>query len=594
MRRSPSLQAVVIGPILVLILLAGLVLYLLVLRSVASFADESIRTTLEVLLRNALTITDSEVDRQNRDGRSASPEAALLYQLNARLRLEDFARVQGVGIVITSDGRRDFAAGLDDRDAAAVAAAPNGGLVTSPSGRSFYVASSLFSPWAWSIDVAKDTAAFDTLLRQVRMIYGGSTLALAVAAGLVFLGLRHTVVRPINAIAKASAAGRDPCYRGVAELEHLSDSIGSTLDSLKAKSLQLETALMSMSDAITVFDKDMRLVAWNPQFEALYEFPPDLLKPGTAFIDIMRFNAARGDYGPGDTDEQIAEIVERARNLHPPRFEVDRPDGRCFEIRRARMPDGGFVTTYTDITSRRQEERLKAVGEAKSKFLENMSHDLRKPAASIIEEARLLLADPEFVHAGRRDSVETLHANAVHLLGLIDEILEMARIEAGQVEVRDGPVEIAPLVAAARRVVEPAARRKRLALEDSIPPGLAAQTDGRLVMRILVNLLSNAVEYTIAGGIRVTAETDGAELRLSVLDSGPGIPADKLGVIFEKFHRLDPTIGRTLPGIGLGLGLPISRELARLLGGDIRVVSRAGAGSMFTLAIPFRTPETPA
>jgi signal transduction histidine kinase len=594
MRRAPTLQLVVIGPILALLLLAGLALYLLVLRTVTSFADESIRTTLEVLLRNALTITDSEVDRQNRDGRSASPEAALIYQLNARLRLEDFARVQGVGIVITSDGRRDFEAGLDERDAAAVAATPNGDQVTVPSGRSFYVASAVFSPWAWKVDVAKDTAAFDALLRQVRMIYGGSTLALAVAAGLIVLGLRHSVVQPIDAIAKASAAGRDPRYRGVAELEHLSDSIGSTLASLKAKTLQLETALMSMSDAITVFDREMRLVAWNPQFEALYDFPPDLLRPGTAFVDIMRFNAARGDYGTDDTDEQIAEIVERARNLMPPRFEVDRPDGRCFEIRRARMPDGGFVTTYTDITSRRQEERLKAAGEAKSKFLENMSHDLRKPAASIIEEARLLLADPAIGQAGRRDSVETLHANAIHLLGLIDEILEMARIEAGQVDVGEGPVEIAPLVAAARRVIEPAARRKQLAVEDVVPPDLVVLTDGRLVMRILVNLLSNAVEYTTTGGIRVVAGQDGNELRLSVLDSGPGIAADQISLIFEKFHRLDPTIGRTLPGVGLGLGLPISRELARLLGGDILVTSRLGVGSIFTLVIPLRILESTA
>ena len=105
----------------------------------------------------------------------------------------------------------------------------------------------------------------------------------------------------------------------------------------------------------------------------------------------MRHNVERGDYGPGDPGAQLAEIVERARTLTPPRFEVDRADGTSMEVRRAPMPGGGFVTTYSDITDRKQAVRMELANEAKSQFLQNMSHDLRKPVAAIIEDTRLVL-----------------------------------------------------------------------------------------------------------------------------------------------------------------------------------------------------------
>ena len=301
----------------------------------------------------------------------------------------------------------------------------------------------------------------------------------------------------------------------------------------------------------------------------------------------MRYNVDRGDYGPGDPDDQVAEIVERARTLTPPRFEIDRADGTSVEIRRAPMPDGGFVTTYTDITFRKQSARLEAANEAKSRFLENMSHDLRKPISAVIEDCRLFLTR----RGGNRllpesTLIENISSNATHLLGMVDELLDMARIEAGQIEVRTKAVSLASTVGMAMRVAEPAAKAKGLVLTRDVESELEVCTDGRLLSRILMNLLGNAVEYTRTGTIRLTARRLGSELEVQVADSGSGIPADKLDIIFEKFQRVEVTSGMTRAGIGLGLGLAISREFAHLLGGDIRVQSELGKGSIFTLTIP--------
>lgn len=589
--RRPTLQTVVVAPILVLLVLAGLALYALVLRTVSAYADASIRNTLDALRHTALIIADAEVDRQNREGRVENERAEAVYQLDARLRLESFARDQGIGLAISAAGMPDFATGLPPEDSSALfeaSASPRSEPIAAPSGASYYVSVAPFSPWSWRILVAKDATSFQALLRQVQMIYGGTALGLGLTGILLYAGVRHLVVRPIYEIAEDFSKGEAPRYRGVRELEVLSSSIGTMLASLQAKTLHLETTLTSMSDAISVFDEDLRLVAWNPQFQALYRYPDSLLREGLPFSDMLRFNAERGDYGPGDHARQVADMVERARTLTPPVFDVDRADGTSVEVRRAPMPGGGFVTTYTDITHRRQRALLKAANEAKAQFLENMSHDLRKPAAAIVEEAQLLLVSARdgSIDDGVRTGVEMMRSDAAHLLSLIDELLDMSRIEAGQVTPQLSQQAIASLALQAARVVRPAAEAKGIALQFRIDPALVMETDGRVVTRILVNLIGNAVEYTQRGSVTISATREADDVVIDVADTGPGIPPEMRDVIFEKFKRLEPTGGLTRPGTGLGLGLPISRQLARLLGGDVTVLSHPGYGSTFRLTLP--------
>ncbi len=275
MRFRPSLQIVILGPALALILLAvWCSTFSFFARSV--YADENIRATLESLLRNAVMIADSEVDRQNREGDVSDVNAALTYQLNTRMRLEDFARDQAVGVVVLADNVVDFATGLAESDARAIAAQARDGESTQAKDareQTHYIASARFAPWNWQIVLAKDAGDFQTLIGQVRRIYIGSAIALLMTVGLLLIGLRQFLIRPIYLIAEEFGAGETSGYRGIAEFEHLATRIGEMMRSLRAKTLQLETILQSMSDAITVYDADLRLSVWNRQYEKLYHIP---------------------------------------------------------------------------------------------------------------------------------------------------------------------------------------------------------------------------------------------------------------------------------------------------------------------------------
>ena len=590
MRIRWGIQVVVLVPVLVLIAAAGLALYLLVLSTIGNYADASIRSTLEPLVTTALTIADSEVDRQNREGKVDDPSASQVYQLKARMRLEDFARAQSVGLIVVTGKAVDFWTGIDAADADFIAkseARPDIVRTTAASSREYYIGSAHFAPWHWRLYLVKDARNFDDLINQVNMIYAASGVVLVVIAGLLLGWLRRYLIRPIYDIARQFGEGHAPRYRGIKELEYLSTSIRRTLKTLGAKTLHLETTLQSMSDAITVFDADMRLVAWNQQYVDLYRYPDGTIRTGMPFADIMAYNIARGDYGAGDPEQQLNEIVERARTVSPSRFDVDRADGTSVEIRRARMPDGGFVTTYRDITDRKQRLRLETANETKAQFLQNMSHDLRKPIVAIIEDARLALAEPHPAQAKEPHRVfQSVSANASHLLSMIDEVLEMSRIEAGQIEVKLQPFTIAPILGQVLRMVEPSARAKGLDIRADADGDLQITSDRRLLTRVILNLASNAVEYTRAGNVRISARVDDHRVRIEVADTGLGIASDKFEMIFDKFQRIAPTAGLTRPGVGLGLGLAISREFARLLGGDIGVTSEIGKGSVFTLTLP--------
>ncbi len=593
MKQSHStLQLVVLGPVLVLMIVAGAALYFLVLRSAGNFADASIRANLDALARSAFLIADAEVDRQNREGRAADEQAAALYQLNARMRFEDFAREQEVGLIVEVNGVADFVTGVKKADSDVVlrhALSAGAGRLGLLDGRETYVRPIAFSPWNWRVILVKDATAFEHLVAEVRIIYIGSAAALLLVTSMLVVWLRQVLVRPIHRIATDFGAGRAPEYRGITELEFLSNSIRQMMDSLKAKTLHLETTLQSMSDGIAVFDAELRLIAWNEHYVRLYRYPLGLVHPRASFAVIMRYNVDRGDYGPGDPEAQLAEIVERARTLNPPRFEINRADGTSMEVRRAPMPDGGFVTTYTDSTDRKQAARLEIANEAKSQFLENMSHDLRKPVTAIIEDARLFLdTGRDNIATDQRRNLENIQTSAKHLLGMLDGLLEMSRIEAGQVEVRPEAVDVEVLARQAVRVIEPEAKAKGVNVQTSMEDGLQVNTDPRLLARILINLLGNAADYTPEGSITVSTRRAGANVEVEVADTGVGIAEEKLAIIFEKFQQVEPWDGVRKPGVGLGLGLAISREFARLLGGDIAVKSTLGRGSVFTVSVPIQ------
>lgn len=215
-----------------------------------------------------------------------------------------------------------------------------------------------------------------------------------------------------------------------------------------------------------------------------------------------------------------------------------------------------------------------------------MSHELRTPLTAIIGYADLLgttsLSTLDDVTAGFVQRMRT----SSWLRDLINQILDLSRIEAGKEDVVLQPVAVGDLVRAAVALVEPEARRRNLALDAELPQAPPTViTDAGKLRQILVNLLSNAVKFTERGGIRVTVEGErGDALVFRVIDTGVGIAAADRERIWEPFTQVDPSSTRSVGGSGLGLS--VSRRLARLLDGDLTVASEPGAGSTFTLRFP--------
>jgi len=231
-------------------------------------------------------------------------------------------------------------------------------------------------------------------------------------------------------------------------------------------------------------------------------------------------------------------------------------------------------------------QRLETASQHKSEFLANMSHELRTPLNAIIGFTRLVMRRSKDVLAERQyENLEKILISADHLLKLINDILDLSKIEAGRMEVRPVSVRVDTLVDECLRTVEPMVKSERVRLVKAVDADLPPlTTDEDKLKQILINLLSNAVKFTEAGTVTVAAGLRNGHIAISVTDTGIGIPHDALELIFEEFRQVDSSTTRKYGGTGLGLS--ISRHFARLLGGDITVTSTIGSGSIFTVAVP--------
>jgi CheY-like chemotaxis protein/CHASE3 domain sensor protein len=223
----------------------------------------------------------------------------------------------------------------------------------------------------------------------------------------------------------------------------------------------------------------------------------------------------------------------------------------------------------------------------KSEFLANMSHELRTPLNSTLILAKLLADNKEQnLSAEQVRFAETIYSAGNDLLILINDVLDLSRIEAGKMEVHASELPIARLIEPVQRIFEPVARHKHLQFQLEIAHNGVIETDVQRVQQILRNLLSNAFKFTEQGAITLSVRADEAGFLISVRDSGIGIAEENQGAVFEAFRQADGTTNRKYGGTGLGLS--ISRDLARLLGGDLQLESRLGEGSTFTLRLPCR------
>ncbi len=241
--------------------------------------------------------------------------------------------------------------------------------------------------------------------------------------------------------------------------------------------------------------------------------------------------------------------------------------------------------------------QLKEASEHKSVFLANMSHELRTPLNAIIGFSELMLdaRESQFDGDTQKRFLSQVHTSGKHLLGLINDILDLSKVEAGQMDLRLQSVEIVPVVTAVLDTIEPLAVQKGIRVEAEVQGSGEVQADAGKLRQMLLNLVSNAIKFTPEGGtVSVSWKRSDEAVEISVADNGIGISKEDQGKIFREFHQLDTGPGRREQGTGLGLAL--TRRFAALHGGDVTVSSEPGKGSVFTLRLPAHVPAaaTPA
>jgi len=313
------------------------------------------------------------------------------------------------------------------------------------------------------------------------------------------------------------------------------------------------------------------------------------------------------------TEELLSQSQRLARELQEQSAELQRTNAELEEkatLLSEQKRNIEMNNREIDTARRRLEEKaqqLSLASEYKSEFLANMSHELRTPLNSLLLLARLLAENPDRNLTGKQiEFARVIHNAGSDLLELIDDILDLSKIEAGRMSVEPGEVELAEVRNYVEQAFRPQAEDKGLELSVELAPDLPATvvTDPQRMQQILRNLLSNAVKFTDRGQVTLrvrpvppglifgvpSLDTARHVIAFSVHDTGTGIPADKLALIFEAFQQADGTTSRKYGGTGLGLS--ISLKLARLLGGTITATSSPVDGSTFTLLLPDVLPDT--
>jgi len=362
-------------------------------------------------------------------------------------------------------------------------------------------------------------------------------------------------------------------------------------DELSSKSLLLQSTLDNVIQGISLFDSNLDALVLNKRFQELLGFPDELMKPHTNLAEFFRFNAERGEYGEGDVEEQVRERIELAKKFEPHRFRRERPDGSVIEVVGLPFEAGGFVTTYEDVTVQVNAERsIQQASQAKSDFLAKMSHELRTPLNSIIGLSEMLHEDAaEDNDEHYEEPLRRILGSGQHLLAVINDILDLSKIEAGKVEMSFEKTCLSQLVDQIHSTVKPLAERNdnKLSIELGNAPKYI-KTDPLRLRQILLNLLGNAVKFTESGEIKLllsSCQEEGAEQVLFIIeDDGLGIPADRLDDLFSEFSQVPS--GRTRSQDGTGLGLAICKKTVEMMGGTIGAESQEDVGSWFWFKLP--------
>ena len=392
---------------------------------------------------------------------------------------------------------------------------------------------------------------------------------------------------------------------GVDELGRMSSAVRALQESqnyrrqleaeAKNQRMTILTAIETIPDGFALFDENDNLVLTNERYRSMFSNIAHLLKSGTAYRDILMAQAAADPEIVGDeTLDQW--MQDRLRNHQKPnirRNEV-RISGAWVQVTKSKTPSGGTVAVYSDISGLIEKqaelevarEGADTANEAKSRFLASMSHELRTPLNAIIGYSEMLIDDAQDAEDDTNIAdLERIKSSGQHLLALINDILDLSKIEAGKMEIYTERFAIAPLIEDVAATIRPIIDKNANTLTTQINASIIEiETDKTKLRQNLFNLLSNAAKFTTGGKIELIVDETANTIDFTIRDDGIGMTADQKGRLFEAFMQADSSTTRNYGGTGLGLA--IVKQFTEMVGGSVDVMSEPGKGSAFKLSFP--------
>jgi PAS domain S-box-containing protein len=481
----------------------------------------------------------------------------------------------------------------------------------------------------WTVGLASPAAVVDAPLRTLLMVAGAGGVVLLVGAFSLATDLGRRIAEPVSALSRAAETlgrGETPeiPLSPIVEMSRLAEGLGNAATLRVQAEEQLRYQLQfsqnitdKAADSIFVSDDKGRATFINPEAATTFGFTAEELM-GQPLHDKIHHHYPDGRPFPRE-ECVLAQIHATGQSVRNKEDVFFRKDGSAVIVECSNAPlevNGkrvGVVLMVRDVTERKAadealrraresleekvDERTRELMEAnvklrdldrlKSQFLANMSHELRTPLNAIIGFSELMhdgkAGGP--VTEEQKEYLGDILNSATHLLQLINDVLDLSKVEAGRMEVLKSTVRIEEIITEVTQNVAPIMSVKELKLVRDIPPDLPPLvTDRRKLLQILLNLASNAVKFTDRGEIRIRCQTAPGTIELSVSDTGIGIKPEELPLLFQPFSQIDGSLRKRHEGTGLGLYL--SERLAILLGGDLTVASEYGKGSTFTITLP--------